>query len=40
MKIIKIIALILVSTLTASAQDAESILNKLVTKLEKVSTYC
>ncbi|MCB0703308.1 MAG: hypothetical protein R2863_06430 [Candidatus Kapaibacterium sp.] len=39
MKIIKIIALILVSTLTASAQDAESILNKLVTKLEKVGPH-
>jgi len=39
MKTLKIIALILVFTFTVSAQDAEPILNKLVTKLEKVKPY-
>ncbi len=40
MKTLKIIALLLViNTFTASAQDAEPILNKLVVKLEKVKPY-
>ncbi|PKL80791.1 MAG: hypothetical protein CVV25_02425 [Ignavibacteriae bacterium HGW-Ignavibacteriae-4] len=39
MKTLRIIILLAIFTLTAKAQDAEPILNKLVTKLEKVKPY-
>ncbi|MFA7325749.1 MAG: hypothetical protein WC121_03735 [Candidatus Kapaibacterium sp.] len=39
MKTLRILILLSIFTLTAKAQDAEPILNKLVTKLEKVKPY-